>query len=116
MRERKRAIRAKTFRAFMLANLREYLSDIAEHGADCGYPWLTYTSDTVRLFEKFAPEIWEMASRESDDLGCKNVAEMIAGFNRADMLDDWSRFQNLMVWYAAETIAREYADSRGGSR
>lgn len=109
--ERETAIRAKDFRAWFRANLKSYARDIASHGADCGFPWITYTSDTVRLFDKFGHEIWDMATEESDDLGCKNVAEMIAGFGRADMLSGLDQFKNLMVWYACEKVAREMTEA-----
>lgn len=107
MKTRKTAIRSKTFRAWFKANLRDYARDIASHGADAGYPWITYTSDTVAIFDKFGPEIWDMAVEDASDLGCKNVADMIAGFGRADMLEGFDQFKNLMVWYACEKIARE---------
>jgi hypothetical protein len=49
-------------------NLKSYAADIASHGADCGFPWITYTQDTVT--------------------STRFVAEMIAGFRRSDMLGD----------------------------
>jgi len=100
-------IRAKDFRAWFNANLKESARDIANHGADAGFPCITYTSDTVAIFDRFGDEIWSMAVEEADGMGCKNVAEMIAGFNRSDMLSDLDQFKNLMVWFACETIARE---------
>ncbi len=99
-----------SFRAFFKEALREYAEDIANHGADSGWPCISYTSDCVELFDKFGPEIWDMAVEEADSMGCKNVAEMVAGFGRADMLETLDTFKNLMVWYAAETIAREICD------
>lgn len=106
-RERNRAIRAKTFRAWFKANLAYSAHDIAEHGADMGYPHITYTSDTVRIFDKFGAEIWEMAQQDAEDMGEKNVAQFVAGFRRADMIETLDMFKNLMVWYAAEKVARE---------
>lgn len=103
-------IRARSFRAWFNANLRESAHDIAKHGADCGYPCITYTSDTIKIFDRFEDEIWEMAVDDAYQLGCKNVAEMIAGFRRDDMLGDIGRFKNLMVWYACEKLAQESHD------
>jgi hypothetical protein len=40
-------IRAKTFRAWFKANLQESARDIASHGADCGFPCITYTCETL---------------------------------------------------------------------
>jgi hypothetical protein len=99
-----------TFREWFKANLADYASDIASHGADAGYPHITYTRDCVKIFDRFADEIWTLAVDEAEQLGSKNVAEMIAGFQRADMLETYDQFRNLMVWYACETIAREYSD------
>ena len=100
-----------TFREWFVENLAEdYGRDIARHGADAGYPHITYTSDTVKLFDQFGDEIWEMANDDAESMGCKNVAEMIAGFGRADMLGSLDQFKNLMVWYACEALARELED------
>ena len=100
-------IRAKDFRSWFNANLRDSARDIANHGADAGFPCITYTADTIKLFDRFGDEIWEMAVQEAENCGCKNVAEMIAGFNRSDMLDDLATFKNLMVWFACETLAKD---------
>ncbi len=93
-------IRAKTFRAWFNVNLRGSARDIANHGADCGYPCITYIRDTIKIFDRFEDEIWEMAVDHAEELGCKNVAEMISGFRRNDMLSNIATFKNLMVWYA----------------
>jgi len=50
-------IRAKTFKAWLQSNLdKGQRTDLANHGADAGWPGLTYTSDIVKLFDKFAEE------------------------------------------------------------
>jgi hypothetical protein len=100
-------IRAKNFRSWFNANLRDYAKDIASHGADCGYPFISYTSDTVKIFAKFAHEIWDMAVEEASDLGCRNACEMISAFRRSDMINDIDQFKNLMVWFACEKVAHE---------
>jgi hypothetical protein len=100
-----------TFRDWFKKNLADHASDIANHGADAGYPHISYTRDCVKIFDRFADEIWTLAVEEAESMGNKNVAEMIAGFGRADMLGTYDQFRNLMVWYACETIAREYEDS-----
>lgn len=108
---RQTALRAKTFRAWVNANLKDSLRDIAGHGADSGFGGITYTSDCARLFDKYGAEIWDMAVEDAESMGHKNVAEMIAGFNRSDMLEGLDQFKNLMVWYAVERIAREQGDA-----
>lgn len=109
---RKLIIRAKDFRSWFKANLKDSARDIASHGADAGYPFITYTSDTVAIFDKFGAEIWDMAVDDAESFGCRNVAEFISGFSRADMLSGFDQFKNLMVWYACEKVAREIDDRR----
>ncbi len=103
-------IRSKSFKNWFQANLREYAQDIAQQGADGGFPYITYTTDAVKIFDKFASEIWEMAVEDASDLGAKNVAAMIANFGRSDMLDTFDSFKNLMVWYACEKLAQQLTD------
>jgi hypothetical protein len=51
----------ETFQEWFEANLSESAADIASHGADCGFPNISYTRDCVELFDHFETEIWEMA-------------------------------------------------------
>jgi hypothetical protein len=100
-----------TFRQWLKDNLDAgQLRDLANHGADAGWPGLIYTSDTVKLFDQFGDEIWELAVEQAEQLGEGNVATMIGGFRRADMLDSLDTFKNLMVWFAAEEYARQLTD------
>lgn len=113
MSRKKMIIRAKDFRTWFKANLKDSAHDIARYGADAGYPCITYTSDTVTIFDKFGHEIWDMAVEDANDFGSKNVCEMIAGFSRNDMIDGGlDQFKNLMVWYACEKVAREIDDAK----
>ena len=100
------------FTEWFKENLSEQARDIAEHGADADWPCITYTADCCDLFDQFADEIWDHAVQEAEDFGCKNVAEMIAGFGRSDMLETWDTFRNLMLWYACETVARQITDEQ----
>lgn len=95
------------FRKWFRRNLSDYAKDIANHGADAGYPRITYTSDCVKIFDRFADEIWEMAVEDAEEFGHKNVAEMLASFKRTDMMSYWEGFRNLMLWYACEKVAQE---------
>lgn len=104
-------IQSKSFKDWFKANLNEYAEDIASHGADAGFPKISYTTDTVKIFDKFADEIWEMAVEDAEDIGYKNVAAMIAEFGRSDMLDDFNSFKNLMVWYGCEKLANQLIDA-----
>lgn len=104
-------IRAKSFRSWLLANLsKNELRGLAEHGADAGWPGLVYTQDCVQLFDKFSAELWGLMVVDALDYGYQNVAEFMASWRRADMLNDFDTFRNLIVWFAAEKIARELTD------
>jgi hypothetical protein len=113
---KRHVIRAKDLRSWFKANLREYARDIANHGADAGFPCITYTSDAVKVFDRFAAEIWDMAVQEASELGCKNACELIAGFGRSDMIDGFDQFKNLMVWYACEQSPASSRATDFGSR
>lgn len=84
---------------------------LAEHGADAGWPGLTYTMDCVLLYDEYEDEIWDALRMDAEDLGYDNPMVMVATFNRSDMLDDSDRFKNLLVWYMAEREAQRYADA-----
>lgn len=100
-----------TLKEWFTENLSEYAEDIANHGADSGFPHMTYTNECAELFDQFAAEIWEMAVDDAESMGHKNVMEMVAGFGRADMLYSYDGFKNLMWWYACEAMARNLVDS-----
>lgn len=97
-------IRSKTFKAWMDANLKDYYQDIASHGCSAGFPWLTYYTDTAKLYSKFKSEIFEMLRDDAKDQGM-TVPELIASFNGAKDVWNDTTFENLLVWYAAERIA-----------
>ena len=71
-------IRATSFQSWFNPNLKAHARDIARQGADCGFPSITYTSDTVCIFDRFADEIWAMAVADAEEFGHTNVCEMIA--------------------------------------
>lgn len=106
------ARKCKDFRAWFKRNLREYASDIAGHGADCGYPHITYNTDAAAVFDQYASEIWAMLADDADDQGESNAAALLASFRRADMLCDWTTTRTLLVWYACEKVAREMTEER----
>ena len=96
-----------TFKDWFTENLSESAHDIASHGADCGFPHITYTSDTVEIYDKFESDIYDMLNQEADDMGYDNVEAMIATFGRADMLSWPEGRKHLLVWFACERLAHE---------
>lgn len=100
-------IRSKSFKNWVKNNLKDYLNDITNFGCAGGFPGLTYYIDTSKLYDKFSDEIWDLAYNNFRECGYKNILEFVASFNGADQAIDSTTFKNLMVWYAAEEIARE---------
>lgn len=96
-----------TFREWFDQNLSDHASEIAEHGADAGWPHITYTSDTVEIYDQFESDIYDMLNDDADSMGYDNIEEMISKFGRADMLSWPEGRKNLLVWYACERIAQE---------
>ena len=86
-------------------------AEVAEHGADTGWPGFTTTSDCVLFFDDNETLIMDIAHEIATDMGCKNVFEMVVQFNRADMLHSVDGFKNLMAWYALEEAARAATDA-----
>lgn len=96
-----------TFESWLKANLEpSQIKDLASHGADAGWPGLTYYSETGELYEIYKDEIWKALSDDADEYGCQSVFEMIAGFGCARSVNCVETFENLMVWYMAERTAR----------
>lgn len=88
------------------------LRDIARHGADAGWPGLTWYTDTTKLYQEHADEIWEALYEDAQDLhlgdGPTNVIKLISNFGGATNVGSAVQFENLLVWYMAERVARAY--------
>ena len=100
-------LRDTPFRKWFKRHLEEDAQDICLHGADAGYPEITYTSDTVRVYNRFEDDIYDMLNEDADEMGYKSPEELIATFRRSDMLSTPDQRKNLLVWYACEKVARE---------
>lgn len=89
---------------------RDTMRDLARHGADSGFPGITYYSDTVAMYDRHEEEIWRALTEDAEEFGFDNVPAFIGSFNGAAQADDETRFKNLLCWYMAERIAREFDD------
>lgn len=89
----------------------KYFGNIASHGAQNGYPAISYYSDTLDFYNTNKDDIWELATDQSEDYGHKNVFEMLSGFSGAKNVSNCTRFENLMCWYATEEVSRHCVDS-----
>lgn len=98
-----------TFEQWFKENLGESARDIAEHGADCGFTYITYTSDCVELFDNYQDELWELVVNTAEESRL-NLMELIATFNRVDMASTFDGLKNLIVWFACEFYAYQLTD------
>ena len=106
-------------------NFQEIAKDVAEHGADKGFPgWISY-KETMEFFRKNRKIILEHAEEMAQDLG-ENVLSMIQGFGifRDAPIDtqdlakalytgkgpEVARVYNIMSWFVLEEVARAYVD------
>ena len=97
-----------TFREWFDENLSEEASDIAAHGADAGWPAITYTADCVKVHDEHEEEIWAAVLEDGVEYGdSDNVAAFVGTFNRSGMCNTLDSFKNLLVWYMCERVARE---------
>jgi len=79
------------------------LADVAEHGADAGWPGFTYYRETTRFYDRHKEAIWELLWNDCQVYG-SNIPAMIGSFNSA--VSTATEFENLLVWLALETVAR----------
>ncbi len=101
----------KTFKEWLTKNLDStQIRDLAEHGADAGWPGLTYYKDTCKLYERYRGEIWDALENLRDNLGAKSIMEVIASFNSAGDIGTPDQFENALVWFMAEECARELSE------
>lgn len=87
--------------------LGEYSYDISKYGADSGFPYITYTLDCVKLYEKFEDDIYDMLLQASEDQGFSNIEAMVSTFNRSELLNSPEGRKTLLLWWSCETLANE---------
>lgn len=104
----------------------ESAEDVSRHGIDGGFGGFIYYSDTVAFAEKYRSLIVNRLEELADGLG-EDVVNMVSNFGAfGGQMDDDDRrdlyrylsltkckgdtIPNLMAWFAAEEICREYAD------
>jgi len=98
-------VRARTFESWFKANFTKgEMKDIAQHGANMGYHHITYYTDTVKLYDRFADDIWNTLYDMSERQG-STVPALIATFNCAEQIVSNDTFKNAMVWFMCEELA-----------
>ncbi len=99
-------MKQNAFREYIKTEYAENLPDIAQFGCSGGVSGMTYYSETVKLFDEYREDIFEILGEMADEMG-QNVCELIASFNGAADVGNFEQFANLCVWASVEEIARQ---------
>ena len=100
----------KTFRNWLVSQYnQDELRDLAERGAQDGFNGMIYHSETSELYKKHYDEIWEMLQEDAEAQGITEL-QLIASFGGAEHACNKQKFENLLVWYAAERTAQKIID------
>jgi rubrerythrin len=86
------------------------LRDLAEHGADAGFPGITYYRDTAAMYDAHAEEIWDALAEDADDMGLAHPLALVATFGGAANVHSQDQLANLLTWYMAERVAHAAQD------
>lgn len=85
--------------------------DAANYGADGGFGGFTWYTDTDEFYDKNKEAIWELLEEPAENMGCKNVMEMISQSGRSDMACTDEGFKCLCSWFALEEAGRWLEDN-----
>ena len=103
---------------------RDSLQDVAEHGADGGFPGFCYYSDTCAFYAKHQTRIVSLVEEMASDMG-ESPTKLVAGFRCLN--GDYSEAEvgrtlygpkkvhdeqiaNALAWFALEEVARNVTD------
>jgi len=78
------------------------LADCANHGCEGGFGDFIYYSDTIRYFEQFKEECFDIISEYKEMTGEEGFPPYID-----KNMDSYTSFANAMIWFAVEWVARE---------
>ena len=102
----------KTFKEWMLNQFtHNELADLCRCGAQGGFSGLIYYHETTALYERYHRDIWHMLNQDAEDYGFRSPHELIATFRGMEDVYSDEQYKNLLVWYAAERIAREVTEN-----
>jgi hypothetical protein len=106
----------KTIKQWVLEEVKDetlYLEDVVKYGCVNGsVSSLIYYSDTVKFYDQFEDEIWDMLHEEHENFGSNNILETIGQFNGAKNVGSLDQFKNLLAWYAVEETCRKLLDEK----
>lgn len=84
----------------------ESIREAGDHGADAGWPGFTHTIDGADFYRANSEAIDELLQEMADSFGHKDVAELVASFNRSDMANTRDGRDCLLAWFALEEVGR----------
>ena len=97
----------KTFKQWMQEQFdHDELKDMVNHGVNNGFSGLIYYSETTALYQQYKDEIWDILYEESEAFGV-SILEMLAQTRLGKDAATAYQFENFLVWFAAENIARD---------
>lgn len=85
------------------------LADIAHYGcvSTAGFNHFVDRKNTTALYARYKAEIWGILYIYSCDKAKKHPLTLLSDFRGSQDVTDAETFENLLVWFAAEHIARE---------
>ncbi len=86
-----------------------------EHGADAGWGGFCYTGDCCRFYQANKESIWELLNECAEDQG-EHPMTLVASFGRKDMATSADGFENLLAWFALESVGQWLADQPASVR
>ena len=100
-------MKIETFKEWMQVQFSQIeLTDIVNYGVANGFAGLVYYRETTVLYKKYKYEIWEILQEESESLGV-SLLEMLAETRLGKNAVNADQFENFLVWFVAEKIARD---------
>lgn len=101
-----------TLKERILSWEHEELTEIANQGcASVCVGGFIYYTETCAAYDAHKEEIWDALSMQCEDIGYKNVLDMIANFRDANKISSDHEYKNALVWWYIEHIAHEYINT-----
>lgn len=82
----------------------ELASDVFD--ASNGYGGFIYYKDTCEFYAKNKDLIWEKLEEDAEGYGT-SILQMVADFGGAKNVSSADTFENLLAWYALESVAND---------
>jgi hypothetical protein len=102
----------KTIKEWVLENYEyDTIVNITNHGMVSGFGQLVYYTDTVKFYDEFEVQIWDMLYEDAENAGM-TLMELIASFNGQKNVGSGDQFKNLLCWYAVEEVARQIVEEK----